>query len=132
MRTASRRPPNFVIILLDDAEWADFRPFGKLDYPTPNVEKLAGQGCRFTNFCVAELVCRASRAALMTGCYPERVKVLGAPGPRVRGLDLSFATMGEVLKKRGYRTAVLGKRHLGDQSETRPPARGFDESCALM
>ncbi len=132
VRAASRRPPNFVIIFLDDSGWADFRPFGTPDYPTPNVERLAAQGCRFTNFYVPQAVCSASRAALMTGCYPERVKVFGALGPRARGLDPSFATMGEVLKKAGYRTAVFGKWHLGDQPETRPPARGFDESCGLM
>jgi arylsulfatase A len=124
--------PNFVIIFLDDSGWSDFRPFGKPEYPTPNVERLAKQSCAYHNFYVPQAICSASRSALMTGCYPGRTKVVGAHPPRARGLDPKFATMGEVLKSAGYRTAVFGKWHLGDQPETRPPARGFDESCGLM
>lgn len=126
------KPPNIVIIFLDDSGWADFHPFGNPPYPTPNVERLAAQGCRFTQFYVPQAVCSASRSALMTGCYPGRTKVFGAHPPRARGLDPKFATLAEVLKNRGYRTAVFGKWHLGDQPETRPPARGFEESCGLM
>ncbi|HWR50596.1 MAG TPA: sulfatase [Bryobacteraceae bacterium] len=131
---AARRgsSPNFVIIFLDDSGYSDFRPFGRPDYPTPNVEHLAGEGCRFTNFYVPQAVCSASRSALMSGCYPGRTKVFGAHPPRARGLDPSFATMGQVLQARNYRTAVFGKWHIGDQPDTRPPARGFDESCGLM
>jgi arylsulfatase A-like enzyme len=127
-----RRPPNIVLIFLDDSGYADFRPFGQTEYPTPNVERLASEGCRFTNFYVPQAVCSASRSALISGCYPGRTKVFGAHPPRARGLDPKFATMGEMLKVAGYRTAVFGKWHLGDQPETRPPARGFDESCGLM
>lgn len=127
-----KRPPNFVIIFLDDSGWADFRPFGKTPYPTPNVERLASQGCQFHNFYVPQAVCSASRSALLSGCYPGRTKVFGAHPPRARGLDPKYATFGQVLKTRGYRTAVYGKWHIGDQPETRPPARGFDESCGLM
>jgi arylsulfatase A len=126
------QPPNIVIVFLDDAGYSDFRPFGQTSYPTPNVERLAREGCRFNNFYVPQAVCSASRSALMTGSYPGRTKVFGAHPPRARGLDPSFATMGEMLKTAGYRTAVFGKWHLGDQPETRPPARGFDESCGLM
>jgi arylsulfatase A len=124
--------PNVVLIFLDDSGWADFQPFGSPAYRTPNVQRLAQEGCRFNNFYVPQAICSASRAALMTGCYPGRTKVFGAHPPRARGLDPKFATMGEVLKKAGYATAVFGKWHLGDQPETRPPARGFDESCGLM
>lgn len=124
--------PNIVIIFLDDSGYSDFRPFSKTPYPTPNVERLASQGCRFQNFYVPQAICSASRSALMTGCYPGRTKVFGAHPPGARGLDPSFATMGEVLKGAGYRTAIFGKWHLGDQPETRPAARGFDESCGLM
>ena len=126
------RPPNFVLIFLDDSGWADFHPFGDPAYRTPNVERLASQGCAYHNFYVTQAVCSASRSSLLSGCYPGRTKVFGAIGPRARGLDPKFATMGEVLKARGYRTAVFGKWHIGDQPETRPPARGFDESCGLM
>ncbi|MDP2996767.1 MAG: sulfatase-like hydrolase/transferase [Bryobacterales bacterium] len=126
------KPPNFVIIFLDDSGYSDFRPFGQPAYPTPNVERLASQGCRFNNFYVPQAVCSASRSALLSGCYPGRTKVFGAHPPGARGLDPKFATMGEVLKTGGYRTAVFGKWHIGDQPDTRPPARGFDESCGLM
>lgn len=124
--------PNFVIIFLDDSGWGDFKPFGHPNYPTPNVEKLASEGCRFNNFYVPQAVCSASRAALLSGCYPGRTKVFGAHGPRARGLDPSYATIGQVLQAKGYRTAVFGKWHIGDQPDTRPPARGFTESCGLM
>jgi len=129
---AGKRPPNFVIVFLDDSGWADFKPFGKPKYDTPHVKQLAAEGCRFNNFHVPQAVCSASRAALLTGCYPGRTKIFGAHGPRARGLDPKFKTIGEVLKTRGYATAVFGKWHIGDQVETRPPARGFDESCGLM
>jgi arylsulfatase A-like enzyme len=129
---AAARPPNFVILFLDDAAWADFRPFSTPPYPTPNVLRLAEQGCSFHNFYVPQAVCSASRAALLSGCYPCRTKVFGAHGPGARGLEPTYATLGEVLKPRGYATAVFGKWHIGDQPETRPAARGFDESCGLM
>jgi arylsulfatase A len=126
------RPPNFVIVFLDDSGWGDFSPFARTPYPTPGVDRLAREGCCFENFYVPQGVCSASRAALLSGCYPERTRIFGAIAPRTRGLDPRFATMGEVLKARGYATAVFGKWHIGDQPETRPPARGFDESCGLM
>ncbi len=124
--------PNIVIIFFDDAGWADFKPFHETRYPTPNIEQLAVEGCRFQNFYVPQAICSASRATLMTGCYPGRTKVFGAFAPKVRGLEPRFATMGEVLKTSGYKTAIFGKWHLGDQEETRPHNRGFDESCGLM
>ena len=124
--------PNFVIVFLDDSGWADFKPFGKPTYDTPHVKKLAAEGCRFNNFHVPQAVCSASRAALLTGCYPGRTKMFGAHGPRSRGVDPKWKTVGQVLKTKGYATAVFGKWHIGDQPETRPPARGFDESCGLM
>jgi len=131
-RAAGKRPPNFVIVFLDDSGWADFKPFGKPPYETPNVRQLAADGCRFNNFHVPQAVCTASRAALLSGCCPGRTKMFGAHGPRARGLDPKWKTIGEVLKTRGYATAVFGKWHIGDQPATRPPARGFDESCGLM
>jgi len=124
--------PNFVIIFLDDSGWSDYRPFGDPEYPTPNVDRLASQGTSYYNFYVPQAVCSASRASLMTGSFPGRTKVFGAHGPFARGLEPQFATMGEVLKAKGYATAIFGKWHLGDQEDTRPSARGFDESAGLM
>ena len=128
----STSAPNIVIIFLDDSGYADFEPFGKPDYPTPNVKNLASEGCTFGQFYVPQAVCSASRACLLTGCYPGRTKMFGAHPPRARGPEPEFATLGELLQQRGYRTAVFGKWHLGDQNDTRPPARGFGESCGLM
>ncbi len=132
MQAEDQRKPNVVIIFLDDAGYADFHPFGKPAYPTPHVQKLAEDGMRLNRFCVPQAVCSASRAALLSGCYPGRTKVFGAHGPNGRGLDPKFATMAEMLKKAGYATAHFGKWHCGDQPATRPLARGFDEHAGLM
>lgn len=129
---AEPKQPNIVIIFLDDSGWSDFEPFDNDGLPTPGVSTLASEGRMFKNFYVPQAVCSASRSALMTGCYPGRTKVFGAHGPNARGLERNFATMAEVFKPAGYRTAIFGKWHCGDQPDTRPPARGFDESCGLM
>lgn len=132
LATAASSPPNVVIIFLDDAGWSDFHPFDTPPYPTPNVARLAEEGRTFTNFYVPQAVCSASRAALMTGSVPGRTKVFGAHGPNDRGLEPKFMIMSEMLKAQGYATGIFGKWHLGDQPETRPAARGFDESAGLM
>ncbi len=124
--------PNVVIIFLDDSGYSDFTPFGKPSCPTPNVEKLASSGVRFNRFHVPQAVCSASRAALLSGCYPGRTRVFGAHGPGGHGLDPTFANMAEILKKHGYATAHYGKWHVGDKEETRPHNRGFDEHAGLM
>lgn len=124
--------PNVVIIFLDDSGWADFEPFREAGLETPMVKQLASEGTAFHNFYVPQAVCSASRAALLTGCYPGRTGVFGAHGPGAWGLDTAFATIGEVFKKAGYVTASFGKWHCGDQPETRSHARGFDETCGLM
>jgi arylsulfatase A-like enzyme len=126
------KPPNIVIIFLDDSGWADFKPFGNPEYVTPHVRQLAREGCCFHQFYVPQAICSASRASLLTGCYPGRTKVFGALPPEAWGLEPKYATLGEVLKARGYNTAVFGKWHVGDQPDTRPLARGFDENCGLM
>lgn len=124
--------PNVVIIFLDDSGYSDFSPFGQTKVKTPNVQTLAEEGIMFKNFYVPQAVCSASRSALISGCYPGRTKVFGAHGPNERGLDTSFPTMGEVFQKAGYKTAIFGKWHCGDQPDTRPQSRGFEESCGLM
>jgi arylsulfatase A-like enzyme len=130
LKTTKR--PNVVIIFLDDSGYADFNPFGQKSIPTPNVQKLADEGTIFTNFHVPQAICSASRSALLTGCYPGRTKVFGAHGPKARGLETSFPTIGELFKSDGYKTALFGKWHCGDQPDTRSHARGFDETCGLM
>ena len=124
--------PNVVIVFLDDSGWADFEPFGELYARTPNVTRLAGEGCTYDNFYVPQAVCSASRSALLSGCYPGRTKVFGAHGPNAWGLDTAFATLGEVFSSAGYATAAFGKWHCGDLPETRSHARGFRETSGLM
>jgi arylsulfatase A-like enzyme len=131
-REETSKQPNIVIIFLDDSGWSDFEPFGKVAIKTPKVTQLASEGCAYRNFYVPQAVCSASRSALLTGCLPGRTKVFGAHGPNARGLETTFATMGEVFSSAGYATAVFGKWHCGDQPETRPQSRGYDESCGLM
>ncbi|MFV0590851.1 MAG: sulfatase [Draconibacterium sp.] len=126
------KQPNVVIIFLDDSGYNDFSPFGNLFIETPNVKTLAEEGVSFKNFYVPQAICSASRSALLSGCYPGRTKVFGAHGPKERGLDPKFPTIGEVFKAAGYKTGVFGKWHIGDQEATRPQNRGFDESCGLM
>ena len=130
--TGKRKNPNIVFIFLDDSGWADFKPFGKPAYQTPHVERLAAQGRRFNNFYVPQALCSASRASLLSGCYPGRTKVFGAHGPKGRGLEPKFAIMSEVFGDNDYKTAIFGKWHIGDQDGTRPWDRGFDESCGLL
>ncbi len=131
-RSAEREQPNVVILFLDDSGWADFNPFTDDPYPTPNVNALAEEGCCFDQFYVPQAICSASRAALMTGCYPGRTKVFGAHGPGRPGLDTAYHTLGELLQANGYTTGIFGKWHIGDQTHTRPDQRGFDESSGLM
>ena len=125
-------PPNIVLVFLDDAGWADFEPFGNSLYPTPNTHQLAQEGTQYHNFYVPQAVCSASRAALLSGAYPCRTGVHGAHGPNGRGLETTWITMGEVLQEAGYTTAMFGKWHIGDQEETRPQNRGFDQSAGIM
>jgi len=130
--SAKNSKPNVVIIFLDDSGFNDFRPFGNLGYPTPNVENLIKTGVRCDQFYVPQAICSASRAALLSGCYPGRTKVFSAHGPNGRGLDPRYETIAEMLKKNGYATAHFGKWHCGDQKDTRPLVRGFNEHAGLM
>lgn len=130
--TSNREKPNVVLIMLDDGGFEDFAPFGHPPYPTPHVQKLADEGRSFYNFHVPQAVCSASRAVLLTGCYPGRTGVFNAYGPQQKGLSQSYSTLGEVLKKNGYVTGLFGKWHLGDLDGSRPLQRGFDEFSGLL
>ena len=131
VETASTRPPNVVIIFCDDLAYADIAPFGSAT-PTPNLSRFAREGMRFTDFYAAQAVCSASRAALLTGCYPNRLGIQGALPPRAKtGLNLGELTLAEILKARGYATAIYGKWHLGDAPPFLPTRQGFDEWFGL-
>ena len=109
-----QRSPNIVLIFCDDLGWADVGCFGARGAKTPAIDKLAREGTRFTSFYVAQPVCSASRAALLTGCYPNRLGIHGALGPNDRrGLSTNEITLARLLKKQGYATALFGKWHLG-------------------
>jgi arylsulfatase A-like enzyme len=125
-------PPNFVIILADDLGYADVGCFGAERIKTPNLDRMAAQGVRFNSFYVAQAVCSASRTALLTGCYPNRVGILGALGPKSQvGVSANERTIAGVLKTRGYATAIFGKWHLGDAPPFLPLRHGFDEYFGL-
>lgn len=125
-------PTNVVIIFLDDAAYGDYGPFAESVVPTPGVNQLAAEGTVFTNFHVPQAICSASRAALLSGCNPGRTGVFNAHGPFGRGLEPRYPIMAEIFKNAGYKTGIFGKWHIGDQEDTRPHARGFDESAGLM
>jgi arylsulfatase A len=128
---ASRRPPNVVLIFCDDLGYGDLGCYGSR-IPTPNIDRLAAQGMRFTDFYVGQAVCSASRAALLTGCYPGRVGIQGALGPGSKtGLSAAENTIAELLKTRAYSTAIVGKWHLGDSPAFLPTRHGFDEWLGL-
>jgi len=125
--------PNFIIIFCDDLGYNDIGPFGSVKHRTPNLDQMAGEGIRFTDFYVTSGVCSPSRSSLMTGCYPTRVGLqhnetgrwVLFPGNK-RGLNPSEITLAELLKQKGYATACIGKWHLGDQPVFLPTRQGFD------
>ena len=132
--------PNIVIVFCDDLGYADVGSYGAQGFETPNIDRLGREGRRFTNFYVGASVCSPSRAALMTGCYPQRVGIddfvffpTGGenPGPGPRGLHPREMTIAEVLKEQGYATACVGKWHLGDAKPFLPTRQGFDEYFGL-
>ncbi len=131
LRVSAADLPNFVIVFVDDMGYGDAGCYGS-KIPTPNLDRMAEEGARFTNFYVAQAVCSASRAALLTGCYSKRVSVQGAYGPKSKeALNKSEITLADILKKRGYATGIFGKWHLGDHPDYLPTKRGFDEWFGL-
>jgi arylsulfatase A len=130
--SATARPPNIVIILTDDQGYADVGVFGAKGFVTPNLDRMAAEGRKFTNFHVAQPVCSASRAALLTGCYPNRIGIHGALGPRDRhGIADTEMTLAQLVKQKGYATAIMGKWHLGHHPQFLPTRHGFDEYFGL-
>ena len=126
------RLPNIVLIFTDDQGYADVGVYGARGFSTPNLDRLADEGMRFTDFYASQAVCSASRASLLTGCYSERVSIRGALGPRAQvGLNPEETTIAEMLKELGYATGIVGKWHLGHHEEFLPLQHGFDEYLGL-
>ena len=106
--------------------------FGATAYPTPNLDRMAREGRRFTDFHAAQPVCSASRAALLTGCYPNRIGIPGALGPKSNiGIGAGETTLAEMFKQKGYATGMAGKWHLGNKPQFLPGRHGFDEFLGL-
>ena len=128
----AKDPVNLVVIFIDDLGYADIGAFGDNKYPTPNLDKMAAEGMKFTDFVTSTAVCSASRAALLTGCYHRRVGIHGALGPGAkRGLNSREMTIAEVAKQQDYVTACFGKWHLGHHKQFLPLQHGFDEYYGL-
>ncbi len=130
--TTNDNPPNFVIVFIDDMGYGDIGTQGATGWTTPNLDKMAAEGMRFTNFYAAQPVCSASRAGLMTGCYPNRIGFSGALFPHDKvGLNPNETTIAEMLKEKGYTTGIFGKWHLGRPEKFLPLQHGFDEYVGI-
>src|SRR4051812_15804583 len=116
-----KNPPNVVLVYADDLGYGDLGCYGATKWTTPHPDRLAKDGIRFTDFYVAQAVCSASRTALLTGCYPNRVGILGALGPASKiGISEKEKTLADVLKTKGYAAACFGKWHLGHHPKFLP------------
>ena len=127
------QPPNVVFILTDDQGYGDVGVYGAEDINTPNLDRMAAEGAYFTSYYATQPVCSASRASILTGCYPDRIGIHNAysPGSEV-GLNPEETTLAELLKERGYATGIFGKWHLGDAPKFLPRKHGFDEFYGIL
>ena len=133
---AAPRQPNVLFILADDLGYGDLSCYGRPDYRTPVLDSLAREGVRFTNAYAAAPVCTPTRCAFMTGRYPQRLEV-GLQEPLLNaqtdiGLPPNHPTIASLLKANGYRTALIGKWHLGQKAEFGPNRHGFDEFFGIL
>jgi arylsulfatase A-like enzyme len=122
-------PPNVVLILADDLGWGDLASFGNRAIRTPNLDRLAAEGARYTAFYVSTPICSASRAALLTGRFPGRVGIPWNPPTRLKTGEVVLAS---VLRERGYATGMVGKWHLGWDRGDMPIHNGFDFYYGLL
>ncbi len=134
-QSARGTQPNVVLIVTDDLGWADLGSYGATDIRTPNLDRLASQGLRLTDFYANGVTCSPTRAGLMSGRYQQRYGI-EAPLPNAdragnRGLLAMGHSLPQLLKNHGYATALVGKWHLGYAEENSPNAHGFDDFFGL-
>ncbi|MBN2348548.1 MAG: sulfatase [Bacteroidales bacterium] len=128
----AQKKPNIILINIDDMGYGDTEPYGMTGIPTPNFNLVAQQGLRLTHFMAAQPICSASRAALLTGCYSNRVGISGAIMPDGKiALNPEEETIASLLKNAGYKTAMIGKWHLGNKVPYFPIHYGFDSYFGL-
>ena len=136
--TNTARPPNILLILVDDLGYADTGVYGSTTIPTPHIDALAASGVRFTDAYVTAASCSPSRAGLISGCYQQRFGFeFNTSGGAVthresRGLDPGAVTIADVFQQAGYATGMFGKWHLGTREYFHPLARGFDEFFGFL
>jgi len=124
--------PNIILIFADDLAYGDLGVYGAKGWTTPNLDQLAADGAKFDQFYVPHAVCSASRAALLTGAYANRVGIHGALDHSAKhGLNPKEITIAEMLKSKGYATGMVGKWHLGHHPEFLPTRQGFDSFFGL-
>ena len=126
------KSPNIVLIFADDLGFGDLGCYGQKRWKTPNIDSIASQGVRFTDFHSSQPVCSASRASLLTGCYANRIGIHGALGPAaMNGIHDDEVLVSELLKSKGYKTCAVGKWHLGHHPQFLPLKHGFDRYLGL-
>ena len=130
--TQTDTPPNILVILIDDAGYADFGYMGSKDLQTPWIDKLAQQGVIFTDAHVSATVCAPSRAGLITGRYQQRFGHECNGTGNGLGTDTSETTIADVLQAQDYQTIAIGKWHLGEKAHYQPNQRGFDEFYGFL
>jgi arylsulfatase A-like enzyme len=135
-RAEAQRPPNVVLILMDDLGYGDLGSYGAPDVRTPDIDRLAREGVRLTDAYASGAVCTPTRAALISGRYQQRVGLewvlTGSPADRELGLPAAGASLPALLRTNGYATGLVGKWHLGWKPEFGPNAHGFDEFYGFL
>ena len=125
--------PNIIFVLTDDLGFQDLSSYGSPMIKTPNLDLLAKQGALLNSYYSTQAVCSASRASILTGAYPNRIGFSGALGPNSKkGINPNELLMSEMLKEQGYKTAIYGKWHLGDNEKFLPTRHGFDDFYGIL